>query len=50
MHRADFFVSAVSPLVIKDYHDGINVRKLKADTADAMKTEQFVIDHWDILP
>ena len=50
MYRAGFFVSAVNPLVIKNYRDDISVRKVKTDKADAMKIAQFAIDKWDILP
>ena len=37
MHRAGFFVSAVNPLLIKNYQGSINVRKVKTDKADAQK-------------
>ena len=50
MHRAGFYVSAVNPLAIKDYQEGINVRKVKTDKADALKIAQFAIDKWEILP
>ena len=50
MHRAGFFVSAVNPLAIKGYQEGINIRKVKTDKADALKIAQFAIDKWDILP
>lgn len=50
MYRAGFFVSAVNPLVIKDYRDGISVRKVKTDRADAMKIAQFTLDKWNLLP
>ena len=50
LHHAGFFVSAVNPLSIKDYHDGIDVRKVKTDKADAMKIAQFALDKWEILP
>ena len=54
MHRAGFFVSAVNPLVIKDYREDISVRKVKTDKADALKIAQFAIDKWkfcrNILP
>ena len=50
MHRAGFFVSAVNPLVIKDYREDISVRKVKTDKADALKIAQFAIDKWEILP
>ena len=50
MHRAGFFVCAINPLAIKDYQDGITVRKVKTDKADAMKIARFGIDKWEILP
>ena len=50
MHRAGFFVSAVNPLVIKDYREGVDVRKVKTDRADALKIAQFALDKWEILP
>lgn len=50
MYRYGFFVSAVNPLAFKDYQEGISVRKVKTDKADALKIAQFGIDKWDILP
>ena len=50
MCRAGFFVSAINPLAIKDYQEGITVRKVKTDKADALKIAQFAIDKWEILP
>ena len=50
MFRSGFFVSAVNPLVIKDYQEGISVHKVKTDKSDALKIAQFGIDKWDILP
>lgn len=50
MYRSGFFVSAVNPLAFKDYQEGISVRKVKTDKADALKIAQFGIDKWDILP
>ena len=50
MYRAGFFVSAVNPLIIKDYREGVDVRKVKTDRADALKTAQFALDKWEILP
>ena len=50
MYRAGFFVSTVNPLAIKDYREGISIRKVKTDKADAMKIAQFAIDKWEILP
>ena len=37
MYRAGFFVSTINPLVIKEFRDGISVRKVKTDSADSMK-------------
>ena len=50
MYRAGFFVSAVNPLVIRDYREGVDVRKVKTDRADALKIAQFALDKWEILP
>ena len=50
MHQAGFSVSAVNPLVIKEYRGDVSVRKVKTDKADALKIAQFAIDKWDILP
>ena len=50
MHRAGFFVSAVNPLLISGYREGVDVRKVKTDKADALKIAQFAIDKWEILP
>ncbi len=50
MTQAGFFVSAVNPLVLKDYQPGMTVRKVKTDKADALKIAQFAIDKWSILP
>ena len=50
MYRAGFFVSAVNPLVIRDYREGVDVRKVKTDRADALKIAQSALDKWEILP
>ena len=50
MYRAGFFVSAINPLVIKEFRGGISVRKVKTDSADAMKIAQFALDKWNRLP
>ena len=50
MHQAGFFVSAVNPLLIKNYQDGITVRKVKTDKADAVKIARFALDKWELLP
>lgn len=50
MYRAGFFVSAVNPLAIKNYQDGINIRKVKTDKADSLKIARFALENWAILP
>ena len=50
MHQAGFFVSAINPLAIKEYQDGVSVRKVKTDKADAVKIARFALDNWEILP
>jgi len=50
MHHAGFFVSAVNPLAIKNYQDGINIRKVKTDKADSLKIARFALDKWELLP
>ena len=49
LHNAGFFVSAVNPLAIKRYQDGISVRVVKTDKADAKKLAKFALDNWEIL-
>lgn len=44
MHQAGFFVSTINPLAVKDYQNGITVRKVKTDKADTMKITQFAIE------
>ena len=50
MHQAGFFVSTINPLAIKEYQDGVTVRKVKTDKADAVKIARFALDNWEILP
>ena len=49
-YRAEFFVSVVNPLAIKDYREDVSFCKVKTDKADALKIAQFAIDKWEILP
>ena len=49
LHNAGFFVSAINPLVLRDYQDGISVRKVKTDKADAMKIARFTLEKWELL-
>ena len=50
LHDAGFFVSTVNPIVTKRYQDGVNVRVVKTDKADAKKLARFALDNWEILP
>lgn len=49
LHGAGFFVSALNPLVFKDYQDGITVRRVKTDKVDAAKIARFALDNWEVL-
>ena len=42
--NAGFFVSAINPLVLRNYQDGISARKVKTDKADAMKIARFTLE------
>ena len=50
LHNAGFFVSAVNPIAPKRYQDGVNVRVVKTDKADAKKLARFALDNWELLP
>ena len=50
MYQAGFYVSAVNPLAIRTYQDGINIRTVKTDKADARKIARFALDKWELLP
>ncbi len=45
LHEAGFFVSAVSPLLIKEY-GGNSLRRVKTDKADAVKIARYALDNW----
>lgn len=45
LHEAGFFVSAVNPLLIKEY-GGNSLRKVKTDKADAVKIARYALDNW----
>ncbi len=45
LHEAGLFVSAVNPLLIKEY-GGNSLRKVKTDKADAMKIAKYGLDNW----
>lgn len=50
LHNSGFFVSALNPLIIKHYNNGINpLRQVKTDNADAIKIAQYALDNWDVL-
>ena len=45
LHEAGLFVSAVNPLLIKEY-GGNSLRKVKTDKADARKIAKYGLDNW----
>ena len=45
LHEAGLFVSAVNPLLIKEYGNN-SLRKVKTDKADAMKIAKYALDNW----
>ncbi len=48
LHGAGFTVSAVNPLLIKEY-GGNSLRKVKTDKADSVKIARYALDNWDEL-
>ena len=45
LHEAGLYVSAVNPLLIKEY--GANsLRRVKTDKADAVKIARYALDNW----
>ena len=48
LHEAGFHVSAVNPLLIKEY-GGNSLRRVKTDKADAMKIARYALDNWGEL-
>lgn len=44
-HEAGLFVSAVNPLLIKEYGNN-SIRKVKTDKADALKIARYGLDNW----
>ncbi len=49
LNSAGIFVSAVNPILLNEYQDGMSVRKVKTDRADAIKIAKFGLDNWDLL-
>lgn len=45
LHDAGIFVSAVNPLLIKEYGNN-SLRKVKTDKADSMKIARYGLDNW----
>lgn len=45
LHEAGLFVSAVNPLLIKEYGNN-SLRKVKTDKADAVKIARYALDNW----
>ena len=48
LHSAGFYVSALNPLLIKEY-GGNTLRKVKTDPADARKIARYALDNWEEL-
>lgn len=48
LSKADIFVSAVNPKLIKDFGDN-SLRKVKSDKADAVKIARYALDSWTDL-
>ncbi len=45
LHDAEIFVSAVNPLLIKEYGNN-SLRKVKMDKADSLKIARYGLDNW----
>ena len=45
LHEAGLYVSAVNPLLIKEYGNN-SLHKVKTDKADAMKIAKYALDNW----
>jgi len=48
LSRANLFVSAINPKLIKDFGDN-SLRKVKSDKADAVKIARYALDSWTDL-
>ena len=48
LHEAGLYVSAVNPLLIKEYGNN-SLRKVKIDKADAIKIAKYALDNWSEL-
>ncbi len=48
LHNLGFFVSAVNPLLIRDFSDN-SLRKVKTDNADAVKIAKYTLANWETL-
>ena len=48
LSKADLFVSAINPKLIKDFGDN-SLRKVKSDKADAVKIARYTLDSWTEL-
>ena len=45
LHEAGLYVTAVNPLLIKEYGNNF-LRKVKTDKADAVKIARYALDNW----
>ena len=48
LSKANLFVSAINPKLIKDF-DNDSLRKVKSDKADAIKIARYALDKWQNL-
>lgn len=48
LHKAGIFVSAINPLLIKNF-GGDSIRAPKTDKKDAIKIARYTLDKWNIL-
>ena len=48
LSKANLFVSAINPKLIKDF-DNDSLRKVKSDKADAVKIARYALDKWQNL-
>ena len=48
LHKSGLWVSAVNPLLLRNYGDN-SLRSVKTDKADAKKIARYTLDNWEEL-
>lgn len=48
LHKSSLWVSAVNPLLLRNYGDN-SLRSVKTDKADAKKIARYTLDNWEEL-